>query len=82
MKNFLFLAVTFFGHVLSCNKDDDNNNNCVEPLSISVDLVNSESARILWDPGSETAFEIEYGLTGFSPGTGTNHPDFADKFCY
>lgn len=63
----VMLSVTVF----SCKKDDDNNNNCLEPLSISVDLVNSESARILWDPGNETAFEVEYGLTGFSTGTGT-----------
>jgi hypothetical protein len=70
MKKILLVAITLLA-VISCKKDDDNNNNCVEPLSISVDLVNSESARILWDPGNETAFEIEYGLTGFSPGTGT-----------
>jgi hypothetical protein len=70
MKKILFLAMVSLA-VLSCKKDDDNNNNCVEPLSISVDLVNPESARVNWDPGSETAFEVEYGLSGFSPGTGT-----------
>ncbi len=70
MKKMLLLVMLSVA-VFSCKKDDDNNNNCLEPLSISVDLVNSESARILWDPGDETAFEIEYGLTGFSTGTGT-----------
>ncbi len=70
MKKILVLAMVTLA-VFSCKKDDDITNNCVEPLSISVDLINSESARILWDPGNETAFEIEYGLTGFSTGTGT-----------
>jgi hypothetical protein len=70
MKKILLLAVVLLA-VFSCKKDDDTNNNCVEPLSISVDQINSESALILWDPGNETAFEIEYGLTGFSTGTGT-----------
>ncbi|MCW5518387.1 fibronectin type III domain-containing protein [Aureitalea sp. L0-47] len=70
MKKILLLLVVSLA-IFSCKKDDDTTNNCVEPLSISVDLVNPESARINWDPGNETAFEIEYGLTGFSPGTGT-----------
>lgn len=70
MKKILFLVMVSTA-IFSCKKDDDGNNNCVEPLSISVDLVNPESARINWDPGNETAFEIEYGLTGFSTGTGT-----------
>ncbi|MBT8262409.1 MAG: fibronectin type III domain-containing protein [Bacteroidia bacterium] len=70
MKKILLFALLALA-VLSCKKDDDTNNNCIEPLSISVDQINSESALVLWDPGNETAFEIEYGLTGFSTGTGT-----------
>jgi hypothetical protein len=70
MKKILLLAMVTLA-VFSCKKDDDVNNDCFEPLSISVDQLNPESALIVWDPGEETAFEIEYGLTGFSVGTGT-----------
>jgi hypothetical protein len=70
MKKILLFALVSLA-LFSCKKDDDVNNNCVEPLSVSVDQINSESARIQWDPGNETAFEIEYGLSGFSTGTGT-----------
>lgn len=70
MKKILFVAITLLA-VISCKQDDDSNNNCVEPLSVIATQINSESALIEWDPGNETAFEIEYGLNGFSPGTGT-----------
>ncbi|NNC95172.1 MAG: fibronectin type III domain-containing protein [Chitinophagales bacterium] len=70
MKKILLLALVTMA-MFSCKKDDDVNNDCFEPLSISVDQINPESALIVWDPGDETAFEIEYGLTGFSTGTGT-----------
>lgn len=70
MKNTFVLALCVLA-LFSCKKDDDSNNNCFEPLSVIADQVNSESARIRWDPGMETAFELEYGLNGFTTGTGT-----------
>lgn len=70
MRKLLLIAMTIV-LVLSCKNDDDNDNNCNEPLSVGAGQVQSTSARISWDPGSETAFEVEYGLSGFATGTGT-----------
>ncbi|HET8837902.1 MAG TPA: choice-of-anchor J domain-containing protein, partial [Flavobacteriaceae bacterium] len=45
---------------------------CPEPTDLMVTDIGEDSAQVTWAPGgSETEWEIEYGLTGFTPGTGT-----------
>ena len=45
---------------------------CVAPTSMSVDSITTSSAVLSWTAGgSETLWNIEYGLSGFTPGTGT-----------
>jgi hypothetical protein len=45
---------------------------CVEPSNVTVTDISSGSADLSWTAGSnETAWELEYGLVGFSQGTGT-----------
>ena len=71
MKRVLFLAI-FCALVLSCNKDDDNSNaNCSEPTDLTLDLIGTTSILFSWETGGETAWEIEYGETGFGTGAGT-----------
>ncbi len=66
---FLAAACTF---LFSCSNDDNgNNNDCSKPENISIEQVNSMSAFFRWETGGESAFEFEYGATGFSLGTGT-----------
>lgn len=46
--------------------------NCIEPTALALDDLTFESALISWAPGgSETDWNIEYGETGFTPGSGT-----------
>lgn len=45
---------------------------CAPITSISVSAITAETAYIDWNPsGSETLWNIEYGISGFVPGTGT-----------
>jgi len=45
---------------------------CPDPTNLTVSNVSVSSADISWDAGdAETQWEIEYGETGFSQGTGT-----------
>jgi len=65
---FLFLVgITF----ISCNKDDDTTNNCTMPADLVIDQLNSRNVLLSWDGRGETAFELEYGPTGFAVGNGT-----------
>jgi hypothetical protein len=58
--------------VISCKKDDDNGNaNCADPNGLVIDLLGSTNVKISWGTGGETAWQIEYGPTGFELGTGT-----------
>ena len=71
MKKIFLLAFLSIA-LISCNKDDDsNNNNCAKPSNIEVDQLNTTSVRVSWNDGGETAFEIEYGISGFTLGNGT-----------
>jgi hypothetical protein len=45
---------------------------CPQPSSLSVNDATNNTALLQWtNGGSETQWEIEYGPTGFTPGTGT-----------
>lgn len=69
-RTFLGLATTMF--LLACQGDDDNATNlCFKPETLSIDQINSNSAFFSWETGGESAFEFEYGLNGFSLGSGT-----------
>ncbi len=46
---------------------------CPRPTALTLGTVNSNSANISWTAGStETSWNIEWGATGFTPGTGTS----------
>ena len=62
----IIASILLFG----CSKDDSTNN-CPQPGSISIDQINSVSVLFTWGINTETAWEIEYGETGFPIGTGT-----------
>lgn len=64
----MLLVVSF---TFSCQNDDDNSSNCGLPANLVAVQVNSTSAQMEWDPGEETAFELEYGVNGFARGSGT-----------
>ena len=45
---------------------------CLVPLNVTVQNTEAFSSEISWtEPGSATQWSIEYGVTGFVPGTGT-----------
>ena len=45
---------------------------CPHPLHLVVDAVTSETATFHWtETGSASAWSVEYGLAGFTPGEGT-----------
>ncbi len=70
MKKLMLLAILAMV-VVSCKNDDNGNDLCFEPTDVEANNIGPNSAKIEWDPGSETAFEVEYGLSGFNIGTGT-----------
>ena len=46
--------------------------NCFHPTNLAVDDVTNNTVTLSWtEAGSATAWEIEYGPAGFTPGTGT-----------
>ncbi len=45
---------------------------CPRPTSVVATVASATSATVSWTNGAaETAWNIEYGITGFTPGTGT-----------
>jgi len=70
MKKLFWLAIASL-ILFACSNDDDSSNNCPEPGNIVIDQLNSASVLFTWGVGSQTAWEIEYGETGFALGTGT-----------
>ncbi|MBO4488372.1 MAG: fibronectin type III domain-containing protein [Bacteroidales bacterium] len=45
---------------------------CQHPINLQVDSVTSETASIHWtEDGDATAWIVEYGIAGFTPGQGT-----------
>lgn len=67
----IFLLLCLVLTVVSCKKDDDGNANCAKPMSIVAIQINSTSIFFEWDSSSGTAWQFEYGPTGFQLGTGT-----------
>ena len=68
-RTLLGLAIIML--LAACQGDDDNATNlCFKPETLSVDQINSTSAFFSWETGGESAFEFEYGLNGFSLGSG------------
>lgn len=77
MKNlFLILTVTMLVFQ-SCSSDDDTNDDpvievCDTPISLSVSEITFNTAVLNWNnPNTNLEVKVEYGLTGFTPGTGT-----------
>jgi Secretion system C-terminal sorting domain/GEVED domain/Ig-like domain CHU_C associated/Fibronectin type III domain len=51
------------------------NSSCVEPTALSTASITSNSAQLSWvNGGPETEWEVQYGLTGFTLGSGTIVP--------
>jgi len=48
-----------------------SSNPCVAPTNLSVLSTTSSDAKIYWDGGSATGWNVEYGTAGFSLGSGT-----------
>ena len=45
---------------------------CTPFTSFMIDSISATSAKVDWTPGAgNTGFKLEYGTTGFTPGTGT-----------
>lgn len=45
---------------------------CPSPISLSANAITTSGANLTWNPvGTETAWDIEYGVQGFTLGTGT-----------
>ncbi|WP_339889028.1 fibronectin type III domain-containing protein [uncultured Flavobacterium sp.] len=48
------------------------NSSCVEPSALTATMITNNSATLGWtNGGPETVWDIQYGLTGFSLGSGT-----------
>lgn len=45
---------------------------CPEPTALTASTTNPNEADLSWTAGLETNWNIEYGPTGFTPGTGTS----------
>lgn len=72
MKNLLLIALAAL-LVFSCSNDDDVIvAQCGKPQNISANNVTFNSATINWDNNSATSYTIEYGVSGFSLGSGTS----------
>lgn len=44
---------------------------CPQPSNFSLSAITSNSVNLSWTSGGASAWQIEYGPSGFSPGTGT-----------
>ncbi|MFC0602940.1 fibronectin type III domain-containing protein [Winogradskyella pulchriflava] len=71
MKKYLALAFVFI--LFSCSNDDDDTvEACVEATNIRANNITTTSATISWDDANEAgSYTIEYGLSGFTVGSGT-----------
>lgn len=65
-----FLMITLL--VFSCDNDDDITPVCEETTNISSNSITNNSATIIWEYANVTSsFDLEYGVSGFSLGSGT-----------
>ncbi len=44
---------------------------CLPPTNLSVSNITVNSAELAWTTGGASNWQVEYGLAGFTPGTGT-----------
>ncbi|WP_298138171.1 T9SS type A sorting domain-containing protein [Flavobacterium sp.] len=45
---------------------------CPAPITLGANSITTSGANVTWTPvGTETLWDIEYGIQGFTPGTGT-----------
>ena len=73
MKKFLPYAIMVV-LVFSCRNDDDGDfvAQCSQPSNIQATAIGIDSIELEWnDTNGPITFEIEYGPSGFVPGTGT-----------
>src|SRR5690606_12065348 len=53
---------------------------CMPPTAVSVGSISANSASISWTTGGASNWQIEYGPTGFTPGSGTIIPAPSNPF--
>ena len=53
---------------------------CFQPTDLTVNWTMSNKAQLEWTTGGATAWEIEYGPVGFSPGSGTRTAALSNPF--
>ncbi|WP_431137205.1 fibronectin type III domain-containing protein [Psychroserpens mesophilus] len=71
MKKFSFLFV-FACLILACNNDDDTIDSCNKATNILAENITTTDATISWsDPNNAASYFIEYGVSGFTIGSGT-----------
>lgn len=74
MKKPLLLLI-LFTFCLSCGKDDDITMEplaCTLPTNVQINTIESTNVNLSWDSANTNAtYSIEYGITGFTLGTGT-----------
>lgn len=76
-----YVRIGFYGESTVSNADNDlfidnvtikQLTTCPDPYNLTVTNITSSSADLSWTAGgSETSWNIEYGLLGFNQGTGT-----------
>lgn len=44
---------------------------CLEPSGLSFTAIGSDNVGLIWNTGGSSAWQFEYGPTGFTPGSGT-----------
>lgn len=75
MKSYLFSACMLF-LVMSCSSDDDTTTTtvpqCPKPTNVSTSAITYDSATISWDDNNASTYTVEFGLSGFSIGSGTS----------
>jgi hypothetical protein len=77
MKNLLLILAVITLTFQSCSSDDDSDDGpiiveCVAATNLSVSGINTDSAILNWDNSNDGHdVKVEYGATGFSPGSGT-----------
>lgn len=72
MKKYLTFILVFV--LFSCNNDDGDNtiDACLEATNIEIDNITAGSGTITWeDPNQAESYIIEYGISGFTLGSGT-----------
>jgi uncharacterized repeat protein (TIGR03806 family) len=72
LKKYSFILLTTL-LLFACNNDDDLIAACDAVTNVSSNTITSNSATITWEDANTTAlYTIEYGVTGFSLGSGTS----------